>query len=77
MKSSSIGSLNKQFLNEFYRSARGLDPISFQSRPRPKKGEIVPLPPITVVYPSRKVVDESKYDKPVRKIVYVIYVFYV
>ncbi|RIA86535.1 tyrosyl-DNA phosphodiesterase I [Glomus cerebriforme] len=61
-QSSSIGSLNKQYLNEFYRSARGLDPVSAQSLPRPKKGEVVPLPPITVVYPSRKVVDESKYD---------------
>ncbi|GBC17287.2 phospholipase D/nuclease [Rhizophagus irregularis DAOM 181602=DAOM 197198] len=66
VQSSSIGSLNKQFLNEFYRSARGLDPVSAQSRPRPKKGEVVPLPPITVVYPSRKVIDESKYDNPAK-----------
>ncbi|GES80151.1 putative tyrosyl-DNA phosphodiesterase [Rhizophagus clarus] len=66
VQSSSIGSLNKQFLNEFYRSARGLDPISAQSRPRPKKGEVVPLPPINIVYPSKKVVDESKYNNPAK-----------
>ncbi|CAG8522773.1 1833_t:CDS:10 [Funneliformis caledonium] len=61
-QSSSIGSLNKQYLVEFYQSARGLDPVSALSRPRPKKGEVDPLPPITVVYPSSKVVYESKYE---------------
>jgi len=36
-----------------------LDPVSAQ---RSKKGEVILLPPITVVYPSNKVVDESKYE---------------
>ncbi|CAI2162747.1 12540_t:CDS:10 [Funneliformis geosporum] len=53
-QSSSIGSLNKQYLVEFYLSARGLDPVSAQSRPRPKKGEADHLPPIIVVYPSHE-----------------------
>jgi hypothetical protein len=44
---------------------RGLDPVSV---PRTKKGEVVPLPPISVAYPSRKVVNESKYENFVRMI---------
>ncbi|CAI2175966.1 1227_t:CDS:10 [Funneliformis geosporum] len=54
-QSLSLGPITSEYLNEFYRSAKGLDPII-----TPLSSSI-PLPPITLVYPTNKTVLRSKY----------------
>ncbi|CAG8806381.1 38287_t:CDS:2, partial [Gigaspora margarita] len=63
-QASTIGSLNVDFLHEFYRSASGIDPLEI-SKPHAKKGQGVeiPLPQITMVYPSNRIVSFSKYPQ--------------
>ncbi|RIA95049.1 tyrosyl-DNA phosphodiesterase-domain-containing protein [Glomus cerebriforme] len=88
-QSSSLGSITPDFLNEFYRSAKGLDPYIIPKQRKSKKDkehyeenespqlspsqpsqpsqllqlsqQLQLLPPITIVYPTNKIVLNSKY----------------
>ncbi|KAI9033710.1 tyrosyl-DNA phosphodiesterase-domain-containing protein [Phycomyces nitens] len=61
MQTSSLGSLNKSYLLELYRSFCGLDQFENGTRPNTKDKE---LPPISIVYPSRNTVDSSRLGPP-------------
>ncbi|CAG8588546.1 9628_t:CDS:10 [Paraglomus occultum] len=57
-QTSSLGSLHQRFLEEFYRSASGLDPVD---RSVGKKKETSVTPKIAVGFPSLKTVQQSRH----------------
>ncbi|CAG8499616.1 2853_t:CDS:10, partial [Ambispora leptoticha] len=68
-QTSSLGGLTRNFLEEFYRSARGMDPLT---GPAPKRRvtkkdkesgivEGTPLPSISIVFPTESTIRESTY----------------
>ncbi|OZJ02301.1 hypothetical protein BZG36_05066 [Bifiguratus adelaidae] len=58
-QTSSMGALNKKWLNEFYGSACGHDPFDDKGHDRKKTPLPDDLPPIKVVYPTLQTVQES------------------
>ncbi|CAG8465208.1 4203_t:CDS:10 [Ambispora gerdemannii] len=67
-QTSSLGGLTRSFLEEFYRSARGMDPLTGPAPRRritkkDKESGIVQepsLPPISIVFPTESTIRESK-----------------